>query len=98
LIWPKRAFAWLETHAHDPKNGGYYEQLTREGKPILSPPGTAKTDVVGAGYGFKSMNSHIHLLEAFTALYEIWPDATLRRRLREVFEIVRDKIAVEPAA
>lgn len=96
----KQTFAWLERHAHDPANGGYYEALSREGTPILDPASPAAsargTDAIGTRYGFKSMNSHIHLLEALTALYHVWPDALVERRLREVFGLVRDKIAVEP--
>ena len=42
--------------------------------------------------GHKTMNTHIHLLEAFTALYEVWPDAQLLARLGEVFQIVRDRV------
>jgi len=46
--------------------------------------------------GYKSMNTHIHLLESFTLLYELWPDPTLRARLEELLALVRDRIAVEP--
>jgi mannobiose 2-epimerase len=42
------------------------------------------------------MNTHIHVLEALTALYHVWPDPLAEQRLREVFLLVRDKIAVEP--
>jgi len=48
--------------------------------------------------GYKSMNTHIHLLEAFTELYRVWPDPALRARLEEMLVIVRDKICVEPGA
>ncbi len=92
----QRAFTWLDRHAHDAVHGGYYEALTREGRPIMSPSGRRTTDFLGAAYGYKSMNSHIHLLEALTALARVWPDPLLQTRLREVFLIVRDKIAVEP--
>jgi mannobiose 2-epimerase len=92
----KRAFQWMEAHSHDPKNGGYYEALTREGKPIFASPSPYAADFIGTRYGFKSMNTHIHLLEAFTALYEVWPDALVKERLNEVFHIVRDKVAVFP--
>ena len=30
------AFEWLERHAHDSKNGGYFEATRRDGTPILS--------------------------------------------------------------
>jgi mannobiose 2-epimerase len=94
----QRAFQWLDAHAHDARNGGYYEALTSQGQLILVPPVTPsglKVDAIGTRYGYKSMNSHIHLLEAFTALYEVWPDRKLRARLQETFNIVRDKIVVE---
>jgi mannobiose 2-epimerase len=97
----KRAFAWLEEHAHDPANGGYCEAYTRSGQRITdawTDPGGRRhaTDALGTHYGFKSMNGHIHLLEALTALYGVWPDAAVRTRLDEVFRVVRDKVAVEP--
>lgn len=94
----RKTFAWLEQHAHDPVHGGYHEALTRAGEPIVTPPaGEAReVDMIGTAYGFKSMNSHIHLLEALTALQRVWPEAKVQQRLREVFAIVRDKIAVEP--
>ena len=99
----KRAFAWLDRHAHDSLHGGYYEALSRNGEPIL--PATRDVDRMGAApgldfigtkYGYKSMNSHIHLLEALTGLYTVWRDASVGVRLREVFHLVRDRIAVEP--
>jgi mannobiose 2-epimerase len=94
----QRTFRWLDSRAHDIKNGGYFEALARDGRPILRVPvgvGASPRDFIGTRYGFKSMNTHIHLLEAFTALYEVWPDPLLRRRLQEVFDIVRDRITVE---
>jgi len=91
----QRGLAWLERNSHDAANGGYYEALTRQGQPILT-PGTRTSDAIGTQYGFKSMNSHIHLLEALSELYRVWQDKLLEKRLREVFLLVRDKIAVEP--
>ena len=97
LDFAKRTFAWLDGHAHDGINGGYYEALTREGKPILQVVSDRpQSDFIGTHYGYKSMNTHIHLLEALTGLFEVWPDATVRKRLNEVFLIVRDRINVPP--
>ncbi len=92
----KQAFAWLEQHAHDETHGGYYEALTRDGRPILAAPAGRKADFIGTAYGYKSMNTHIHVLEALTELFRVWPDAKVRQRLAEVFALVRDRIAVEP--
>ena len=50
----KRAYAWLETHAHDSKNGGFYEALDRDGVPILTvstAPGAVTADPIGMRYG-----------------------------------------------
>ena len=74
-------FFWLEQHAHDDKNGGYFEALKRDGTPILAAVSPdQQTDFIGTRYGYKSMNTHIHLLEAYGALYEIWPDARVKTR------------------
>jgi mannobiose 2-epimerase len=40
--------------------------------------------------GLKDFNSSIHLLEAFTELYQIWPDTLVRLRLEEMFYLIRD--------
>jgi mannobiose 2-epimerase len=98
LVLTKKTFQWIDEHAHDSMNGGYHEWLTREGKVVQSKGGSTLEGVPVAGFplGYKSMNTHIHLLESFTQLYEIWPDDVLRTRLVELLEIVRDKICVEP--
>jgi mannobiose 2-epimerase len=87
------AFRWLDRHAHDAKHGGYFEALERDGTPIVAAP---NADRIGTAYGRKSMNAHIHLLEAFTALHHVWPDPLVRERLLEVFTIVRDRLPQEP--
>ncbi len=97
LALAKEAFFWADKHAHDSVNGGYYEWLTREGVPIKPdvPNGRIAMGPIGPVY-FKSMNTHIHLLEAFTELYQVWPDPALRARVEELLSVVRDKICVDP--
>ena len=95
----QQAFRWIDEHAHDSKNGGYFEWLTRDGRVVPSNPDHARVDAVpfaGFPIGYKSMNTHIHLLESFTQLYEVWKDELLRRRVVELLEIVRDRICVAP--
>jgi cellobiose epimerase len=101
LEYAQKGFRWLEEHAHDEKNGGYFEYLTRDGHPYEAHPETgvvALTPEAGFPAGYKSMNTHIHLLEALTQMYEVWKDDLLQRRLEEMLAIVRDKICVEPGA
>ena len=97
LALAKDAFLWIDKHAHDAANGGYFEWLTRDGKPVIpkAPDGQLETAPIGPS-GYKSMNTHIHLLESLTELYQVWPDPSLRRRLEEMLHIVRDRICVEP--
>jgi mannobiose 2-epimerase len=95
-----KTFAWLDDHAHDAAHGGYHEALKRDGTPIVPADLTRTLENRSFGpnvsLGYKSMNSHIHLLEALTGLYRAGKDETVRQRLEEVFLIVRDRIAVEP--
>jgi mannobiose 2-epimerase len=93
----KKGFSWIDQHAHDTKSGGYFEWLTRDGTPVPMRIVNGRVESNGIGpIGFKSMNTHIHLLEAFTQLYAVWPDATIRARLEELLAIVRDKISGPP--
>ncbi len=85
----KKAFMWLETKgSHDPKLKGYFQHLHRDGSPIVRPANTPNT----SDLGYKDQNSSIHLLEALTELYHVWPDPLLRERLQEMLLLIRDTI------
>jgi mannobiose 2-epimerase len=96
----KLAFSWLEEHAHDHRNGGYFVLYRRDGTPILSPdkellPGWDR-DGIGTPIGFKDINTTIDLLKCLSDLYRVWPDASVRKRLEELLCIVRDRFVVAP--
>jgi mannobiose 2-epimerase len=78
----REAFLWLEKYSYDPDNGGYFQFMTREGTAL--PDGFKEPP--------KDQNSTIHLLEAFTELYCVWPDSLLKLRLGELLMLVRDRI------
>ena len=70
-------FTAMEEHAFDPVYGGYIEALTADWKPIADLRLSDKD-----ANEKKSMNTHLHILEAYTNLYLIWPDEKLKKQLQ----------------
>jgi cellobiose epimerase len=87
LQMAKEAFYWLDRHAYDPANGGYFQYMQRDGQVVKTGPRNTPP---------KDQNSTIHILEAFAELYRVWPDRLLRSRLEELVMIIRDTIRVDP--
>lgn len=81
LALAKQAFAWIDKHNHDSQYGGYFQFTERDGTPLVNGI---------AGIAPKDQNCAIHLLECFTELYGVWPDAHLRDRIAEMLHIIRD--------
>ena len=76
----------LEAHAFDPEYGGYIESFTRD----WQKPERYGYD--GAGVAVKTMNTHIHVLEAYTNLYRAWKDEGLHRQLKALTEVLINRI------
>lgn len=75
----------LESKVKDGERDGYIESFTRQwGKP-------EKMGYDGAGIATKTMNTHIHVLEAYTSLYRVWRDDGLRERLSSMIDIITDR-------
>lgn len=87
----RKTFLWLEEHSHDPVNKGYFNHMKLDG----SLHGRNKDTESTSDRGYKDQNSSIHLLEAFTKLYHVWPDKLLAERLEELLVIIRDTIVAE---
>ena len=87
----QKGFLWYDEHGHDAVHGGYYEILNSAGQ-----ADTNATPAVGGAWNGKTMNSSIHMLEALTSLYQVWPDARVKVRLWEMFNILRDKVVADP--
>ena len=92
LEFSKKIFNWIEEHSFDPEYKGYFQFLTKEGIPFDN-KGEYKTEASDKNeVGLKDQNSSIHLLEAYTELYNVWKDEKLKEKLNELLILIRDVI------
>ncbi len=79
LQYAERTFDLLQKYCTDTVNGGYYENLEPDWQ--KSEPGFAAGDR-------KSLDIHMHLMEAFTTLVQCSGKEIHRRKLQEVIDVV----------
>lgn len=91
----KKTFLWLDKYARDPGYDGYFQVLNRDGSPLPRSQAASTRFGEKALIGLKEFNSSIHLLEAFTTLYQVWPDDLVRSRLEEMYHIVSETMRDE---
>jgi mannobiose 2-epimerase len=74
-------------HSYDEKNGGYIEALTRDWREINDLRLSAKD-----ANEKKSMNTHLHVLEAFVNLHRVSPTESLKVQLHELIRLFTENI------
>jgi cellobiose epimerase len=82
-----RLYELVEDRCGDPCLKGYLEARGR-GWQALEDVRLSARDLNSP----KSMNTHLHVLEAYTNLIRVWPDAGLKARLRELLLVMMDHI------
>ena len=79
----KKLYFKIQEHSYDPVNKGYLEAFTRDWQPIedlrLSDKDANEK---------KTMNTHLHIIEAYANLFKVWKDETLRKDSIELLETI----------
>lgn len=91
LLQAKQCYEWIEEHSHDRPRGGYIEAFNRDWS------ATANLRLSEKDLNEKkTMNTHLHALEAYTSLYHAWKDESLRECIMELLNIFKDHI-IDPS-
>jgi mannobiose 2-epimerase len=81
----QQTFSLFEAKTKDRQHPGYLEAFSRDWQPIAENRMADHNEP-------KSMNTHLHVLEAYAELYKVWPDSLVKVRLQELLLIFLDKI------
>ncbi|HEA29806.1 MAG TPA: N-acylglucosamine 2-epimerase [Leeuwenhoekiella sp.] len=84
--WAISLFELLEEHALDSDNEGYIEAF-QENWSVVEDMRLSEKDQNAA----KTMNTHLHVLEAYTLLYHIYPDPKVKKSLENLIHIFLDR-------
>jgi len=80
-------FRIIEKYSFDPELNGYFEAYSRDWV-LLEDLRLSEKDENEK----KTMNTHLHILEAYTNLYRVWKDDRLATQLRNLILIFIEKI------
>ncbi|HZY25899.1 MAG TPA: AGE family epimerase/isomerase [Bacteroidales bacterium] len=83
----KQIFELFEKYALDTQNGGYFEVFTRDWH-------RSHDLIIGekSVNDEKTMNTHLHIMEAYTNLYKVWPEKRVGDELKNLVILFLDKI------
>ncbi|USD67401.1 AGE family epimerase/isomerase [Vibrio sp. SCSIO 43136] len=85
----KVLFELVEKHAFDHGYGGYHEAFDRQWSPIAN---HLVCDTAEGVLAEKSMNTHLHIMEAYTTLHQAWPDLHVQQQLKGLCELMIEKV------
>ena len=82
-----RLFELIEQYSFDKKDDGYLEAFDEEWN-LLEDLRLSDKDANEK----KTMNTHLHVLEAYTTLHSVWKNSTLEKQLRNLVILFKEKI------
>lgn len=82
LDWAIELFSIIETHSFDYVHAGYLEALAQDWQAIED----LKLSQKDANEK-KSMNTHLHIMEAYANLLKVWDNNLLRKQLKGLIEV-----------
>jgi mannobiose 2-epimerase len=74
-------FELLEEHSFDDQRNGYFEAFAKDWS-LIEDVRLSEKDMNAT----KTMNTHLHVLEAYTNLYRVWKDEKLEEDLRNLIQ------------
>lgn len=83
LFLAQELYHSIEQFAHDKLKGGYFEAFTQDWQPISDMRLSDKDANV-----HKTMNTHLHIAEAYANLYVIWKDEALKKNLIDLLKTI----------
>lgn len=86
LDWAIDLYELIEKHANDCVNKGYIEAFNEDWS-VIKDMRLSEKDANEA----KTMNTHLHVLEAYTNLYKVYKKPSLKQHLTELIELFFNK-------
>src|SRR5262245_24585932 len=84
--WAIDLYERLERHAFDPRRNGYFSGFPREWRRTF-----ANLRRIRDYNPDKTVDTHLHVLEAYANLYRVWPDAALRTQIVSLVRAFTDR-------
>tara|TARA_R110002049_G_scaffold61453_5_gene163725 strand:- start:29039 stop:30220 length:1182 start_codon:yes stop_codon:yes gene_type:complete len=84
-VWAVSIFENLEKHARDEQHLGYFEAFNEDWTPIVDMR-LSKKDMNAS----KTMNTHLHVMEAYTRLLDIYDHQCIKDALRELIALFQN--------
>lgn len=77
----------IEKYSFDEENGGYWEAFTKDWE-LLEDLRLSEKDRNDP----KTMNTHLHIIEAYVNLYKVWNDEGLKAKIEQLLEVFETHI------